>query len=67
MFMQTHMTDHSLTIMSLLGIQETRNRPGLQGIKVRGEKLSYGVRRTSGELGRCLENDVSSAISKQMA
>ncbi len=48
----SYMRDHSLIIMSLLGVQETRNRPGLEEITARGEKLSCDVRRTSGELGR---------------
>ncbi len=48
------MTDHSLIIMSLLCVQEARNRLGLEEIRTREEKLSCGVRRTSGELDRCV-------------
>ncbi len=54
MYIHTHMMDHSFVIMSLLGVQETRNKPGLEEIMAIGEKLSCGVRRTSEELGRCL-------------
>lgn len=51
MFILTHMTDHSLTIMSQLCSQESRDKPGLDR-SVKRDKLSCGVRRTSGELGR---------------
>ncbi len=53
MYTEMSLVNHSRIIMSLLGIQETRNRSGLGEIMVMGEKLSCGVRRTSGELGRC--------------
>ncbi len=49
MYILTHVKDHSLIIMSLLGVQETRNRAGLEEIMTRGEKFSCCV-RTSGEL-----------------
>ncbi len=44
---------YSLIIMSLLGVQETKNRPGLEEIMARGEKISCGMRRTSRELDKC--------------
>ncbi len=54
MYIHVHMTDHSLIIISLLIVQETRNEPGLKEIMVTGEKLSCGERRTSGELNGCI-------------
>ncbi len=51
MYIHTHMMDHSLIIISLLCVQEIRNRLGLEEITARGETLSCGV-RTTGELGR---------------
>ncbi len=54
MFILTCMMDHSHKTMSLLYGKESRDRSGLDRIKVRGDKLSYGVSRTSGEQGRCL-------------
>jgi len=50
----TRMTDHSRTIMSLLYCQESRDRPGLMLDRTVRDKLSCGVRRTSGEQERCL-------------
>lgn len=43
-----------LVILSLLGVQETMNRQGLGKKKANDKKLSCGVGRTSGELGKCL-------------
>ncbi len=52
MYIHEHI-DSCLLIMSLLvGVQETRNRPGLEETTAIGEKVSCGMRRTSGELGR---------------
>ncbi len=51
MYIHTHMMDHSLIIMSLL---QTRKRSGLEKFFAIEEKLSCGVMRTSGELGRCV-------------
>ncbi len=42
MCIRMHMMDHSPIVMSLLGVQETRNRPGLQDITAIGEKMSCG-------------------------
>ena len=52
MFVHTHMMDHSLIIMSLIGVQETRNRLGSGGITVRGDQwrtgqVSWSVTRVS--------------------
>lgn len=49
-----HMTDHCLIIIILLGVREAGNKQGLGEILDNDEKLSYGVRRTCGVLGRCL-------------
>lgn len=52
MCIHTHMKDHSL--ISLLDVQGTGSRQGLEEITAGGEKLNCSVSRTIGELGRCV-------------